>query len=386
MAERISAINSKILIWARETSGTTIQEAKEKFGEDKLAAWENGTEFPTYAELKKIGSYYRKPIAVFFFPEPPSIKDIPASCRTLPVEKNTVFNRDVTKMVDWARTMQINLYELHDQSNPAKISINSINFDLSDLTATARHLRSILSVDLATQKKFASRRDAFEFWRDCFYEIGIYVFKNAFKDTSVSGFCIYDDIFPVICINNSLAYSRQIFTLFHEVYHLIRKTSGVDLLKDVSTNSHLQDDVEYLCNRFAGKFLVPDGDFTRLIAGKEITDKAIQAWSNVYSVSRVVILHRLLEANCISYDFYHQKSEEYFQDYFRNIVLDEHGKKKGGGNYYATQSAYKGKQYLELAFSRYYQNRITLPQLSRYLNMKVHSISELASQKGWGAV
>lgn len=32
--------------------------------------------------------------------------------------------------------------------------------------------------------------------------------------------CINDEQYPVILINNSMSFARQIFTLLHELYHL----------------------------------------------------------------------------------------------------------------------------------------------------------------------
>ncbi|MDR0919424.1 MAG: ImmA/IrrE family metallo-endopeptidase [Oscillospiraceae bacterium] len=392
MTDRMTSINPQMLIWAREVSGTSLHEAEEKFGR-KLAEWETGKEFPSYAELKKIGDYYRKPIAVFFFPEPPKLKNIPASCRTLPIEGSQLFDRNLTKVVDWARSMQLNLYELHHNINPSPYKLSQIEFDLTSLDATSNQLRSILGISLEKQKKFNKRDTAFEQWRSSFLELGIYIFKNAFKNDLISGFCIYDSEFPVICINNSFAHSRQIFTLFHELYHLICKTSGVDLLDDsslenqeIDQNNKINFEIEQKCNRFAGAFLVPNSDFLNISKTMRFTDEQIIECSDLYSVSRDVILHKLLENKIINYGFYLEKSEQFRKDYFRVVNFDENGKKKGNGNYYRTHVAYIGTQYLELAYKNYYTKKISLPQLSQYLDMKIHGVKVIAAQKGWGAI
>jgi Zn-dependent peptidase ImmA (M78 family) len=58
------------------------------------------------------------------------------------------------------------------------------------------------------------------------------VFKDAFRVDDYSGFCLYDDEFPLIYVNNSTSKTRQIFTLFHELAHLISHTSGIDTLRN----------------------------------------------------------------------------------------------------------------------------------------------------------
>lgn len=386
MAEKITAINSQMLAWARLESKTSIEIAESKFKNIKL--WENGEDFPTYAQLRTLSDFYRKPIAVFFFPEPPKIANIPSSFRTLPESAFSLINREIAKVIDWARVMQLNLYELTDNANPAISRLTDYPFNISSISNTARELRELLGASLNSQKQIGKLPEAFEYWRECFYNVGVFVFKEAFKDSTVSGFCIYDREFPIICINNSLSPSRQIFTLFHEIYHLIRQTGGIDLLDDSVINAQTYDGIviEQLCNKFAGEFLVPDAD---LIAEAKkmgrLNDDKVEKLAKLYSVSREVIMRKFLNNGMITTEQYEGKREEYNNDYFR-FTEEEKNKKKGGGNYFSTQLTYKGRQYTELAFNGYYAQKFSIIQLAQYMGMKVSSVQGVASQKGWGAL
>ena len=387
MIDRMSSINPAILIWARETSGTTKEEARRKFGEKQLDAWESGEEYPTYSQLKTICEFYRKPVAVCFFPEPPVLKNLRSSCRTLPNQLNSVFTRNLLKCIDEARVMQLNLYELHDGANPAGDVFNKSKFDINSIQAAARQLRALLGAPLEEQKKIGNCQNAFEYWRDKFFSAGIFVFKDAFKDENVSGFCLYDDIFPIIYVNNSFALSRQIFTLFHEAFHLIAHTSGIDIINDkvlygYATGSNAQ--IERYCNQFASAVLVPESDFSRTSNDMIPTDENVLSLANTYCVSREVILRKYLDSKRISIDEYNLRSAEYTADYFRSKGNQDDGKNKG--NYYNTQATYKGIQYLRLAFTKYYSKQISITQLSKYMNMKISSIQTLAKKKGWGTL
>jgi len=386
MSDKMTAINPQILVWAREASGTSITEAEEHFGKEKLAKWEQGLDFPTYAQLKLLGEYYRKPIAVFFFPNPPVLKSIPASCRTLPENIYSKFDRGIVKLMDRARVMQLYLYELNADQNPAPFLLTKLGLDTVSVSVAASQLRQFLGADLDIQKSIKKKEDAFEYWRDCFYTLGIYVFKDAFKDNTLSGFCLYNDEFPIIYINNSCSLSRQIFTLFHEVYHLINKTSGVDLINDSELlHQNFSDkDIEISCNRFAGEFLVPTDDFLKITHKMKPTDENVSKLATLYCVSNEVILRKFLDNKKISVEFYEAKSEEFAQDYFR--YKEKKKEKSGGGDYYNTQAIYKGRQYLQLVFSRYYSKQIDILQLARYMNMKIPNVKGLASRKGWGAL
>jgi len=84
------------------------------------------------------------------------------------------------------------------------------------------------------------------------------VFKEAFRNDDFSGFCLYDKEFPLIIINNSMSKTRQIFTLFQELGHLLFETSGIDKLNDdyIDILPEHDKDIEILCNRLAAEILV----------------------------------------------------------------------------------------------------------------------------------
>lgn len=162
MIEKMTAINPQILEWSRITSGTSLQEAYEKFGEDKIKAWECGQDFPTYSQLKQLCEYYRKPVAICFFPEPPKLKSIPSSCRTLPSHLNRIFSRKLMKVLDEARIMQLNLFELHEGVNPAKMKLTDVDFDCNNIEIAAKQLRQFINIDISEQKRFKTMETAFE--------------------------------------------------------------------------------------------------------------------------------------------------------------------------------------------------------------------------------
>lgn len=306
----MTSINSQILIWAREVSGTTIEQSYEKFSKQKIDDWESGNDYPTYSQLKQLCEFYRKPVAVCFMPEPPKMKSVRPSFRTFPYEYDSIFNRNLQKHIDEARAHQIYLYELNENKNE---NLKIFYDDESPLNTVAAKFRMLLDAPLEEQKRIKSNSDAFEYWRDKFYYLGIYVFKSAFQDLSISGFCLYDELFPVIYINNSFSFTRQIFTLFHEAFHLFNKTSGIDIFDDTNLlrlSSIESKKIEINCNKFAGAFLVPDAEFDNLVLTNKPTDPNIEKLSNLYCVSREVILRKFYDRKLISKSYYQEKSSD----------------------------------------------------------------------------
>jgi len=369
-------VNPFVLRWARETAGLSIEVAARKINQKKVTAetvqsWEKGKTAPSYSQLEKLAyEIYKRPLALFFFPEPPSEETPKQAFRTLPDQEIVRIPPRLRYLIRQAKSMQLNLDELYDGVNPAK---QQIVHDLEITPDIAVHgmastVRKYLKVDLSVQMKWKCPDEAFNAWRRVFEDCGVFVFKEAFKDDLFSGFCLYDNRFPVIYVNNSKPMTRQIFTLFHELSHLLLGTGGIDApIEDYI--DYLQGDdkqIEILCNSFAGALLVPDLDFDKRIFGLVINDTMIEDLSDLYCVSREVVLRKLYDRDMVSQQFYEDRAEQW-----RMEVKERTG---GGGDYYLTKGVYLGERYIGLVFSRLYQNKISLPQLAEYLGVKVKNV------------
>ena len=269
--------------------------------------------------------------------------------------------------------MQLSLYELHDGVNPTDRKIfRDLDAQTSAAVKVAQAAREYLGVDLHIQRnEWKTADEALKGWRAAVENAGVYVFKNTFKQKDISGFCSYDDEFPLIYINNSTAKTRQIFTILHELGHVLQGTGGVTKRDDSYINvlSGESREIEVFCNRFAAECLLP----TNVIKSelKSTDDVAITQLAAAYKVSRQVVLTRLVSLRMISQAQYEAKAAQWKAEY------DAQQKDEAGGNYYLTQAAYLGDRFLRLAFSRYYEGRISPERLAEVLNVKVDNLAGL---------
>lgn len=126
MREPVSGINPKILTWARERTGQDVDEVAQALGKERevIESWENGAAAPTYAQLEKLAyKVYTRPIALFFFPEPPEEPDPEHSFRTLPDLEIEKLTSDTRLKIRQALAMHLYLYELNEGVNPAASKI-----------------------------------------------------------------------------------------------------------------------------------------------------------------------------------------------------------------------------------------------------------------------
>lgn len=373
-------ITPEVLKWARERAGFTVGELADISGRklEQIISWEEGSDVPTYVQLEELAYKFLKvPLAVFFFPEPPEEIDIKESFRTVPFIELEQFNSDTLYALRIAQARQLSLYELQNGRNPSDKQIfKELHCSVDDNPVDiARIVRDYIGVSLKEQCSWRTTRDAINKWREAIEEAGVYVFKRPFKQEGVSGFSLIDREFPVIYINNSDVKSRQIFTLFHELAHILFNEYGITK-KDEYYIDYLEGkfkQIEVLSNRFAGEFLVPTYDFIPRIKGVSIDDNMLNSFANYYNVSRVVILRRLLNLDFITSQYYADKINEWEKGYLDGV--DESG--STGGDYYRNTVTYLGYKYSELVLKKYYEHRISKNEVADYLDIKVSSISGL---------
>lgn len=360
-------INPAVLTWARKRAGLSLDEARH-FG--RIDEWESGKSSPTYGQLEALASGLKLPISVFFFPEPPDLPDISKSFRTLPdAELDNIPSR-VRLLVSKATAFQLNLVELTSSKNPAERQIiNDVKLSTDDgLPAAAEKVRAYLGVTLQDQQNFKSDDDALKAWRNALQAVGIFVFKDAFKNDDFSGFCLYDETFPVIYVNNSSSKTRQIFTLFHELAHLLFQTSGIDTFSGdyIDRLGGKEKAIEVFCNAFAAEFLLPEKALAEAMKGRKYDETAATDIAMRFHVSREVIFRRFLDQGAISQKTYHEAAARWAQ---------QRGGGGPGGDYYWTKLSYLGRDYVSLALDEYRRNRISETQLADFLDVKPKSLA-----------
>lgn len=375
-------ITPAVVQWARERAGYSMDDAVRHF--KKIAAWESGEALPTYVQVEQMAERFKIPVAVFFFPKPPAVPPIEQSFRTLTAEDFAAIPRTVRFFLRRGQAMQLNLAELNDSKNPAG---RVISRDLKPSTSTsldkiAAQVRDYLEVSIDEQASWKSVDEALEKWREVFAtKAGVYVFKDAFRAPSYFGFCLYDDEFPVIYINNSSAKSRQIFTLFHELGHLLFHTSGIDMLDDhfIDHLGGTEQKIEIICNGLAARVLVPDEVLDKMLKDAKIGRPLASQLADYFSVSREVVYRKFLDRGLIDAAEYGAAAKEW--------AAQMKGKDdESSGNYYNSQRAYLGQRYIDLAFTRYYQHRFDRGQLAEYLNLKPKNLPTFAEKFAGGGL
>ncbi|TPW25814.1 helix-turn-helix domain-containing protein [Pararhizobium mangrovi] len=369
MAADIMPISPTVLRWARERAGFSLDALAGDF--TKLAEWEAGDMAPTYPQLEQLADKLKLPISVFFFPEPPDVPAPEQTFRTLGAQQLQGIPPRIRLLLRKARALQLGLEELNNGASPSvRLITDDLRFSPSEnINEIASAVREYLGVSIEEQLSWNNIDHALKEWRSTLQSVGVYVFKDQFRQPEYSGFCLYDPIFPIIYVNNTNSKSRQIFTLFHELAHLLFHTSGIDEKNDRYLEQ-LRDDnlrIEVICNQFASSFLIPDEIFESVNGSLVPDEDAAEELARRFSVSREAIFRKFLDRGEISAYQYEQAANQWSAQL----------QKGSGGNPYNNTIAYLGRDYITLAFRKFHQNQISYADLSDYLNTKQKHLATL---------
>lgn len=367
-----------MLRWARESANMSTAEVAKRINKQAadIEAWEAGEGAPSYPQLERLAyEIYKRPLAIFFLPIPPDEPRPLTEFRSLPDADLTLLQRSTVLLVRKARAYQAALEELYDRRNPVERPIwreIRLNTDVS-VARQAENIRASLGLPVDRIRAEPDAAAALKLWRRAIESQGVFVFKDSFKQREISGFCLRQDEFPVILINNGTTKTRQTFSLVHELAHLLFDRSGISRFDDAHVEQLPPWDrvIERFCNSIAAEVLVPSADFEVALRQwgnnpREANDDAFAALAARYHVSRSVILRRFLDRGQVTPVFYRQKDQEW---------ADQRERGGGGGDYYNTQGAYLSERFLREVVSRYSRRLITRAEAADLIGVKPKNFS-----------
>ena len=385
MAKSKAHINPEMLIWARKTVKLSVELAAQKIGVkmDRLESWEKGEAFPTVKQLYKVANVYKRPFALFYFPVPPKhfkpLKDFRKFHHqyTLTENEEYVLHKELI-LFQQKRQIALDLYEQLDTDLPDG-KAGAPEFKLKGTLnqspeKLAQKIIEYLGINHNEVAGIKPGYDALNYWKKLLESKGILVFQTSGVPLHIMrGACVAKEVLPVIIINSNDTQNGRVFSLFHELVHIVLREDGISNFRYSDRN--LYDQVEVHCNQTAAEVLVPANSLLESFVVHSHNSRNVQ-WtadelrklSHRFCVSREVILRRLLTLGKTTNNFYRDYRDN--QDYGTK-------RKSSGGDYYRNKIAKNGGLFLNLVLQGYYQEIITASSFWDYTQIKVSNLSKL---------
>ncbi len=366
-------VNNEVLRWAREALAINRAKASESSGISikRLEQLEEGEKQPLLEELKSLSKIYKRTIATLLLQNPPKEKPLPKDRRTVNSEELGNFHEKTILAIRKARAIVQSLIELKENQGQ---HINTFEFKatLKDSAyETAVKIRRRLKLDEVTQ---TDNNIAFESYLEIVESLGVCVLQLSLTQDNLRGFSIVDERMPIIGIKRAELVTAKIFTLFHELGHIILNEGGIC---DISFDLNAQQ-IEKWCNAFAAEILIPSQQLLRTGIVENQIKNSEKIWSkkdlielgNYFHVGPLSVLRRLLDHNLTTKAFYQEKHNAWNKPSFGRAENPE------GRNIAKETIKERGRNYVRLAFKAFDQNKIDIKDLSDFLGIKLSYISE----------
>ena len=376
-------VKPEMLSWARRSSGYELEAVAKKVSvtPERLALWETGESRPTIKQLRKLADVYKRPMAVFYLPEPPRGFQAMKDFRTPQGRWLGAMSPELTLSIRKAQERRQIAHELARLIDYESIALTMSASLSDDPEQLGEKIRNYVGISLENQYTWSYGRESFNNWRTVFENAGILVFQiYDVKASEVSGYSLNSGSMPVIAVNVKDSYNRRIFTMFHELAHILIHTTGICDLSEPQVPSAKVEMVEPFCNRVAGACLVPlqaiHGDQTVLNHAKHEmwSDREIDTLSRRFGVSREAFVRRLVFAGLADDYFYRLKREQYLSEH--EEASSPSVSRRGPLPHIKTLSSL-GHAFVSLVLQNFYRDNITASTVSDHLDMKLGHLSKL---------
>lgn len=362
-------INKEIYIWAIRESKKDFEEIKARFKD--IEAWISQDKSPTFRQIEELANFLKVPLGYMFLDEPPKTDIIQSEFRTIGNKmpeiskelKDTLYN--VGRKRDWLSGYR------REKGWEKLIPDTSNDFGNKDINTICQNAKEFIDLDEFWYREHKNNKLAFNYLRDRLENNGITVMQNGVVGSNnhrklnideFRGFLLYDDIAPIIFINNNDSTNGKIFTLIHEYVHFLLKEDDILIDKDIA----FENGNEKRINKITAEFLMPASHIEELWDDNRLLTKQIEDLSKLFHVSTIALAIKLKSMKKIEQQLVNEISQH------TKIGLENsNAEAGGGGNYYYTSRSRFGNSFLSTVIQGAESGDISYTQAFKLLDDSV---------------
>ncbi len=307
MSTEILNVNTKWLKWARTSVKyeKDVVASKLNVPPEKITEWEETGKL-THNELMALSDIYEVSPYTFFDGNDPVYDEEILDFRTMNSKKINL-SPEIMFELRRAKENRETLLNFEDDFDNFEFPLFSSNtVDSDDPIIVARSIRNLLKMSRANS------RIKLDYWINLIESLGVLVFEfYNIEPEQLRGYALYYDKLPIIGINHKESNDAKKFTLFHELAHLILKKEGISNVNEYS----FTDDDEAYCNKVAAEVLLPNNLFKKYMdvnpSFKKFRTEDIKRLSQIFYVSKQVIVRRALDLGFINHSSYKNRINEF---------------------------------------------------------------------------
>jgi Zn-dependent peptidase ImmA (M78 family) len=233
-----------------------------------VKGWERGKGQPSVAQVKALADIFRIPERWLYYDEPPRVFDDLGivDFRTRDRRPLTTLSQNLRSAIEHALAIQAWVAEHRARDQDAPVDLVGAKSDRESARAVADYLRKTVEVE-RLRESADSADDFFKALRRKLEALGVLVLRMgqvanktawSLDPDEFKGFTLIDEdqLAPLIFINRKDLDDAQLFTLGHELAHLVTGGSGVSN-EDIENFDEDKPDIERFCDEVAEELIVP---------------------------------------------------------------------------------------------------------------------------------
>ncbi len=297
-------VSSEMFRWALERSNLTASALEKRH--PGIQKWLSKSVQPTLRQLEAFAKTTRTPLGYFFLKVPP-VEVLPLPFfRTLEEDPHA---QPSPELIDTVYTMQrrqswLRDYMIDDNEEPLTF-VGSCSVG-DDPRIVAEKLRKTLGLKRNWASFYSNWSEAVRGLRNIMEHSGILVVINSVVGNNTHrkldhrefrGFVLVDEFAPLVFVNGADFKVAQMFTLAHELAHIM---FGKSALFDLQGLQPADDPLEQACDKVAAEFLVPENDLLATWPRVERDQNPFQSAARIFKVSEIVVARRALDLELIT--------------------------------------------------------------------------------------
>ncbi len=382
-------VEPAVLVWARKSIGYDVPDAAARLAikPERLTEFESGARQPSLPQLRKMAKVYGRPLAVLLLDQQPQGWDAMHDFRRMPDAEAREWSPALHKAFRKALGQQEVAAELQEESGqPASGWVLPAADLANEPEMVAGDTRDVLGVSLADQFQWG-RKDVnapLRGWTVAVEEQGVLVLQaRRVESSEMRGFSITSGPMPVVVLNGTESPRGRVFTLAHELGHIVMRQGGLcDLHDELGRTSAPDRDAEVWCNAFAAALLMPRDAFLRepgvssATSPREWSDQELRELSRRYGTSNEAVLRRLVTLGRATVAYYQTRRDEFLSAYEA-----DRARRRAEGSGFADPAVMAvndlGRSYVRLVLDAWGDGSISASELSDYLDVRLKHVPRI---------
>lgn len=375
-------VSAEVLRWAAERAGWSETVVRERF--PRFDRWLVSDPAPTLPQLRSFARAAHLPFGYLLLPTPPEESATIPDRRTRGGAERRELSPDLRDTLSTCQRRQAWYRDFalaHGFVEVALVGSASLE---EPVEVVADRISATIGLDRERRGRFPSWDAAFRRLIDLVEDAGVLVSVSGVvgSDThrvldpeEFGGFALVDDYAPLVFVNAADTKAAQIFTLVHELGHIV---AGESALSEVGAAGSARDEHERWCDRIAAEVLVPRATLPEAFRGTTDAEE-LDRLAALYRVSTLVVLRRLVDVGLIDEDEYWSR----FSEESARVREAARGVRRSGGNFYRTQPLRLGRRFARAVVSDARSGGTTYGDAYRLLGTsKAETFRRLADELG----